>query len=111
MTSTLNSASLNTFKKKLLNFIRSYANTIFDIPNPLGIKILTILRPDLSHLHEHKFRHCFQDTLHPLCECSKDIESTVHFFLHCNFFIPTKILFEKKIKKLMITFYLKVKCN
>ena len=34
-----NSASLNTFKKKLLNFIRSCANSIFDIHNPLGIKI------------------------------------------------------------------------
>ena len=91
-----NSASLNTFKKKLLNFIRPCANSIFDIHNPLGIKLLTRLRLGLSHLHEHKFRHCFQDTLNPLCECSKDIESTMHFFLHCtNFLIPRQILFQK----------------
>ena len=50
----------------------------------------------LSPLHEHKFRHCFQDTLNPLCECAKDIESTVHFFLHCtNFLIPRQTLFQK----------------
>ena len=54
------------------------------------------MRLGLSHLHEHKFRHCFQDTLNPLCECSKDIESTVHFFLHCtNFPIPRQTLFQK----------------
>ena len=70
-----NLASLNTFKKKLLNFIRPFANSIFDVNNPLGIKLLTRLRLVLSHLHGHKFRHCFEDTLNPLCESSKDIES------------------------------------
>ena len=91
-----NSASLNAFKKKLLNFIRPCANSIFDIHNPLGIKLLTRLRLDLSPLHEHKFRHCFQDTLNPLCECAKDIESTMHFVLHCtNFLIPRQTLFQK----------------
>ena len=63
-----NSASLNAFKKKLLNFIWPCANSIFDIPNPLGIKLLTRLHLSLSPIHEHKFRHCFQDTLNPLCE-------------------------------------------
>ena len=58
-----NSASLNIFLKKLLNFIRPCANSIFNIHNPLRIKLLTRLRLGLSHLHEHKIRHCFQDTL------------------------------------------------
>ena len=58
-----NSASLNAFKKRLLNFIRPCSNSIFDIHNPVGIKLLTRLRLGLSPLHEHKFRHCFQDTL------------------------------------------------
>ena len=91
-----NSASLNTFKKKLLNFIRPCANSIFDIHNPLGIKLLTRLRLGLSHLHEHKFRHWFQDTLNPLRECGKDIESTMHLFLHStNFLIPRQTLFQQ----------------
>ena len=73
------SASLNAFKKKLLNFTRP----------------LTRLRLGLSPLHEHKFRHCFQDTLNPLCECAKDIESTMHFFLYCtNFLILRQTLSE-----------------
>ena len=52
-----NSASLSTFKEKLLNFIRPCSNSIFSIHNPLGIKLLTRLRLDRSYLHEYKFRH------------------------------------------------------
>ena len=102
-----NSASLNTFKKKLLNLTRSCAISIFDIHNLLGIKLLARLRLGLSHLHEHKFKHCFQDTLNPLCECDKHIESTMHFFSHCtNLLIPRKPFFKKS-GKLMIASYLK----
>ena len=79
-----------------MNYIEPCANSIFDIHNPLEIKLLTRLRLGLSHLHEHKFRHCFQGTLNPLWECGKDIESTMHFFLHCtNFLIPRQTLFQK----------------
>ena len=91
-----NSASLNTFKKKLLNLTRSCAISIFDIHNLLGIKLLARLRLGLSHLHEHKFKHCFQDTLNPICGCDKDIGSTMHFFPHCtDLLIPRKILLQK----------------
>ena len=90
LTSTLETQQTSiTFKKKLLNFIRPCSSSIFDIHNPIGNKLLTRLRLGISHLHEHKFRHCFQDTLNPLCKLGKDIESTMHFFLHCtNFLIP-----------------------
>ena len=47
-----NSESLNTFKKRLLNFIRPCTNSIFDIHNPLGTILLTRLRLGLSHLRE-----------------------------------------------------------
>ena len=88
-----NSASLDTFKKKLLNFLQHCANCVFDIHNLRGIKLLKRLR---LGLHEHKFRHCFQDTFNPLCECGKDIESTLHFFLHCNNVLnPRQTNFQK----------------
>ena len=91
-----NSANLIAFKKKLLNFIRPCANSIFDIHNPLRIKLFTRLRLGLTPLHEHKFRHCFQDTLNPSCEYAKDIDSTMHFFLHCtNSLIPRQTVFQK----------------
>ena len=37
----------------------------------------------LSHLREHKFKHSFQDTLNPICNCGNDVETAIHFFLHC----------------------------
>ena len=59
----------------------------FDCPNPKGIKHITRLRLGLRHLREHKFKHSFQDTINPLCNCGRDIDSSTHFFLHCPFFI------------------------
>ena len=44
-----NSASLNTFERKLLNFIR-----------PFTISLKS--NPRLRQFYEHKFRHWFQDT-------------------------------------------------
>ena len=84
------------FKKHLLGFIRPKSNSIFDINNPIGIKYLTRLRLGFSHLKEHKFRHCFQDSVDPFCNCGNGIESTKHFFLHCvNFTIQRQTLFDK----------------
>ena len=42
------------FKKNLLNFIRPCANSIFNIHDPYGIKLLTRLRLGLNHLRDHK---------------------------------------------------------
>ena len=88
-----NSRSLSMFKTNLLNYIRPCANSIFNIHNPYGIKLLTRLRLGLSNLRDHKFRHCFQDTLNPLRDCGNDTETTTHFFLHCpSFHIPRQTL-------------------
>ena len=88
-----NSGSLSIFKKDLLNFIRSCANSVFDINNPYGIKLSTRLRLGLSHLRDHKFRQCFQDTKNPLCDCGNDTETITHSFLYCpSFHTSTQIL-------------------
>ena len=80
---TRNSVILWIFKNNLLNFIRLYANSIFDIHNPFGIKILTRLYLGLSHFYDDKFRHCFQGNLNPVCDCGNDTETITQFFLHC----------------------------
>ena len=41
------------------------------------ILILTHSRLNFSHLHKHKFRHNFSDTINPMCNCSADIETTI----------------------------------
>ena len=81
-----NSKSISVFKEK---YLISYG-----IPQILFLILATLkesnllqdLRLGLSHLRKHKFKHSFQDTLNPLCNCDQDIEPTTHFFLHCPFF-------------------------
>ena len=62
-----NSVALEIFKNHLLNFIRPSYNNICNINNPLGLKLLTRLRIDFSHLKEYKFKHNFQDSLDSFC--------------------------------------------
>ena len=51
-----------------------------------GLKLLTRMRVNLSHLIEHKFKHGFQDTLNPLCSCiNLETESVEYFLLRCPF--------------------------
>ena len=79
-----NSVSYLAFRKALLNYIRPSPNSVFNVFDPTGLKLLTRLRVGMSHLREHKFKHNFQDTLNPLCSCSLEVESTSHFFLRCQ---------------------------
>ena len=80
------------FQKNLWNFSRLFANSIFNIHNPYEIKLLTRCRLGFSHLHDHKFRYCFQDTLGPFYSFKKIL---LKFFLYCtNFYIPWQIPFQ-----------------
>ena len=38
-------------------------------------------------MHEHKFKHSFQDTLNPFCLYGLDVEANTHFFFYCLLFI------------------------
>ena len=61
-------------------------NSVYNIHDPHGLKLLTRLRVNFSHLREHKFNHNFLDTLNPLCSCGLEIESTKHYILRCTFY-------------------------
>ena len=84
-----NVKSCMCLRNYLLKIGRPLQNSIFKDLYPLGIKFLTRLRLGLSHLNEHKFKHNFQKCLNPLCSCSLEVASTIHFFLHCHFFFLT----------------------
>ena len=89
------SESLEIFKKRILMFRRLKLNTIYNIHNPLGIKYLTRLRIDLSHIKEHKFRHNFQDSIDSICNCGNRVETTINYFLHCaNFSLERQTHFD-----------------
>ena len=66
----------------LLKFIKPSSNSLFNCHSLKGIKLITRLRLDLSHLRKHKFRHNFQDALNPIWSCGDDIETTIHYLLH-----------------------------
>ena len=61
------SPSYKLFRKRILEFIRPQPNSIFNVPNSLGLTYLTRLRVGLSHLCEHKFHHNFRGSLNPTC--------------------------------------------
>ena len=54
-----NSENIRIFEKRFLEFIRPLPNSIFDIYNPYGIKLLTRLCLGLSHLNKHNFKAWF----------------------------------------------------
>ena len=81
------------FRNYLIKRIRPLAAPVYNIHDPLGLKLLTRLRLGLSHLIEHRFNHNFESCLNPLCTCSLEVESTTHFFLtlppfQCNSYNP-----------------------
>ena len=84
-------SSFNIFRANLIKIIRPIPNSVFGIFNPLGLKLIARLPLALSHLNENRFKHNFSDCINPLCTCSLDIESTVHYFLHCNYYNNARI--------------------
>ena len=73
-----NSATILTFKNRLLSFIRPIQNNILNIFDPIGLKFPTPLQLGFRYLNEHRFQHNFQDCLSRLCSCSLEIEETLH---------------------------------
>ena len=74
-----NPESFSLFKKNILKFVPLSPNSIFNCHNPKGVKLLTRLRLGLSHLHNHKFKHSFQDSLNLICNCGTESYFTTAF--------------------------------
>ena len=82
------------FSRKHFNFIRPSGTTVFNCHNQKGVKVLTRLRLGLSHhLHEHEFKHSFQDSLNPTCRCDNDIKKSAHLLFHCSNFLNERSTF------------------
>lgn len=59
--------SINKFKSYVFNFIMPRENSVFVIHDTKGVKFLTRLRFNFSHLNIHKFWHNFNDMTDPMC--------------------------------------------
>ena len=91
-------SSYLVFRNYLIKRIRPLAAPVYNIHNPLSIKLLPILRFGFSHLIEHRFNHDFETCLNPLCTSSWEVESTTHFFLHCHYFNAIRITLNNSLK-------------
>ena len=80
-----NSEVIETFRKRIISFIRPSANSTLNCHNPRRIKLLSRLRLGLSHLREHNFKHRSQDSLNSFFNCEKsEVETSSHYLLHCS---------------------------
>ena len=77
---------INTFKPSILNFARPRENSVFEVHDIKGVKLLARLRLDFSHLNEHRFRHNFNDTINPMCSWGKGSETTPQYPLRCDLY-------------------------
>ena len=73
---------INTRSRQSQNQSKSSIRLISDMCHI--INTLFNVASTLSYLKEHKFNHNFQNCINPLCTCSLEVESTVHFFWHCH---------------------------
>ena len=95
-----------TFRKRMLNLVRSKCNDAYGIYNPTESKLLTRLRLVLSHFKDHELSHNFKGCINPLCWRSLSVENNVHFFPHCHHFLckdkPSWTILDKFIKILLM---------
>ena len=95
------SKSISSFKSNILKFIQPEPNCHANYCHNLkGIRLLTRLCLGLSHLCEHKFKHSFQDCLHPVCFCSNEIETSTHYLLHYPTYKNERMTLLNKVKSI-----------
>ena len=63
----------------LMQFFTLKQRSLFSIDDQIGVKLLTRLRLNFSHLSKLKFRHQFKACVRPICNCGTEIEATKDF--------------------------------
>ena len=99
-----NSKSVGAFKKLSKCEKKKKENSIFSIYDPLGVKLLTRLRLQFSHLNEHKFIHGFGDTINVMCPYGSEVETTEHFLLRRHLYSPQRLKLFENLEKVDSSF-------
>ena len=94
----IRNSSYLVFRNYLIKRIRPLKAPVYNIHNPLDLKLLTRLRLGLSHLNVHRFNHNFEICLNSLCYCSLEVELTSHFLLHCHHFNAIRTTLNNSLK-------------
>ena len=67
----------------------------------IATKLSSRLRLGLSHLGEHKFKHSFQDSLDPFCNCRKgEVKTSSRYQLHCSNYSEERLVLLKTTKNI-----------
>ena len=90
------------FRNALIKIGRPIPEPVYNVYNPVGLKLLSRLRLDLSHLIQHKFNHSFQDRWNPLYSCSFEVTSVSHFFLYCYYHSNIRSTFLNELQSIDI---------
>ena len=98
----MNPKSIKFFKNMIVT--ENKENSLFSVYDPFDVKVLTRLRPQLSHPKGHKFRHGFCDTVSPMCGRNAEIEDNKHFILPCHFYYVQRFELFNNINKVKPSF-------
>ena len=78
-----NSENFSIFKNNIFKLIRPKPSSFFNCGHLKGIRLITRLCLEFSHLSKHKIKCNFQNCLNPLCSCDSSFECTSYFLLNC----------------------------
>ena len=71
----------------MLSFFRPKEDSVFAIHDINGIRVLTHLRLNFTHVFYHIFIHGFRDTIDPMSKCGNEADTTLHYFFRCSLYI------------------------
>ena len=86
--------NIGAFKNNILKFIRLKPNSFFNCFNLKGIRVITRLRLELSHVHEHEFVYNFQSCLNPHCSLFICFSFWIIFNFFGFFYTPRHLRFS-----------------
>ena len=70
---------LQCFYKQYSEMFKTLLNNVCDCHDLQGIKFITQQRLGFNHLQKHEFKCNFPDSLNPMCNYCRDVESTSYF--------------------------------
>ena len=82
------------------NYIRPVSKKTFMNCDTKGISILTKIRVEFSDLRDHRYNHNF-NCISPTCKCTRDRETSVHYFLRCPLYERNRTTLLSKISDII----------
>ena len=99
-----NFESILLFKSRLLLFSRPVQNSVLNIFNPWGLKLVTRSHLGFGNLNEHRHWHNFENCINLLCFYSLETKYILHYLLHCHYFSGHRFDLTNSVKSVLDNF-------